>query len=321
MSDMHDNQAFAMSSQASPGELLHQEREALGLSLEEAAAGLNLRPAVVRGLENDDYVEVPVAAYRRGYLRAYARLLGIDAAPIIHAYNLRFGETETVQHVAPAQAVRPPSRLLGWLFPIAGMLIALGLAVLLVFWWQDRERAPIATLDANEPVTVDTLDGTTIISGEPPQNEAAPAAPISPPDTATSRAGIAATAPDDESAAVSNDGRAATNSDEGAGAAESQGATSTPEAPSETTPPAAQDNRALAFTFNKESWTEVVDATGTRILIGLQSPDTQAKVEGEPPFRLTVGNANGVELRYRGEAVDLARIAGAGNVARFTLGE
>ncbi|MDR9440930.1 MAG: DUF4115 domain-containing protein, partial [Halomonas sp.] len=39
------------------------------------------------------------------------------------------------------------------------------------------------------------------------------------------------------------------------------------------------------------------------------------------PFRLTVGNATGVELLWDGESVDLAARAGANNVARFTLGE
>ncbi|MCP1366891.1 DUF4115 domain-containing protein, partial [Halomonas sp. BBD48] len=81
------------------------------------------------------------------------------------------------------------------------------------------------------------------------------------------------------------------------------------------------DNRRLALTFNEQSWTEIYDANGQRIFVGLQSPGTEATVEGEPPFRLTVGNASGVELRYRGEPVDLRARAGGNNVARFTLGE
>jgi len=36
---------------------------------------------------------------------------------------------------------------------------------------------------------------------------------------------------------------------------------------------------------------------------------------------LTIGNSTGVELRYRGDAVNLRERAGANNVARFTLGE
>ncbi|HSH57424.1 MAG TPA: DUF4115 domain-containing protein, partial [Halomonas sp.] len=81
------------------------------------------------------------------------------------------------------------------------------------------------------------------------------------------------------------------------------------------------DAGRLAFTFNEQSWTEVFDATNQRIFVGLQEPGTTASVEGEPPFRLTVGNATGVELIWQGESVDLVERAGANNVARFTLGE
>ena len=77
----------------------------------------------------------------------------------------------------------------------------------------------------------------------------------------------------------------------------------------------------LALTFNEQSWTEIIDADNQRVLVGLQEPGTSANVEGQPPFRLTVGNVTGVELRYQGEEVDLTSRAGANNVARFTLGE
>ena len=84
---------------------------------------------------------------------------------------------------------------------------------------------------------------------------------------------------------------------------------------------AAADPRRLELTFNEQSWTEIFDADNQRIFVGLQEPGTTASVEGEPPFRLTVGNATGVELTWAGEPVDLPARAGANNVARFTLGD
>lgn len=83
----------------------------------------------------------------------------------------------------------------------------------------------------------------------------------------------------------------------------------------------AADPRQLELTFNEQSWTEIFDANNQRIFVGLQEPGTSASVEGEPPFRLTIGNATGVELIWAGESVDLGARAGANNVARFTLGE
>ncbi|HSH49509.1 MAG TPA: helix-turn-helix domain-containing protein, partial [Halomonas sp.] len=79
----------ALNEQSSPGEMLRHGRQALELSREEVAAALNLRPAVIQGLEDDSYDEVPVAIYRRGYLRSYASLLGLDPEPVIAAYRAR----------------------------------------------------------------------------------------------------------------------------------------------------------------------------------------------------------------------------------------
>ena len=80
-------------------------------TLDEVADALNLRPAVIQGLENDHYEEVPVPAYRRGYLRSYAQLLGIDDRQVLDAYRTHFGSTDTEQRVTPVQINRPPSRL------------------------------------------------------------------------------------------------------------------------------------------------------------------------------------------------------------------
>jgi len=95
--------------------------------------------------------------------------------------------------------------------------------------------------------------------------------------------------------------------------------------PETTAEPAAEataaDRRVLELTFNEQSWTEIFDASNQRVFVGLQEPGTTARVEGEPPFRLTVGNATGVELVWGGKPVDLQARAGANNVARFTLGE
>ena len=70
MSDTQTPDSADIAFSASPGEQLRRERESQGLSIGEVAGALNLRPAVVRGLEEDNYEEVPIPTYRRGYLRA-----------------------------------------------------------------------------------------------------------------------------------------------------------------------------------------------------------------------------------------------------------
>src|SRR5690554_3008649 len=106
MSDSHDSATVDLTPPASPGDMLKQERERQGRSLKEVAGSLNLRLAVVNGLEVDDYAEVPVTAYRRGYLRAYARLLNIDDKPILAAYEAHFGSIDNERKVAPIHITR-----------------------------------------------------------------------------------------------------------------------------------------------------------------------------------------------------------------------
>ncbi|GEK46662.1 helix-turn-helix domain-containing protein [Bisbaumannia pacifica] len=335
MSDMHDPSLDAVSSTPSPGALLKAERERQGLSLEQIAAGLNLRPAVIGGLEEDDYGEVPVSAYRRGYLRAYARFLGMDDGPVIGAYNARHGSQEAERPVTPVQVTKPPSRLGAWLFKLVTLLVLLGLVGLTLLWWQSRGGNELGGLEDEAPVAVDSLDGTP--ANEPSRDWSSQVATDQGPEP---EAPAAIETPGIEAPGIETPGieatpsevvpeRDATTADDAAGVAdEADAAPPSAEAADEpateeeaTEEAAAADPRRLELTFNEQSWTEIFDANGQRILIGLQEPGQTASLEGEPPFRLTVGNASGVELRYRGETIDLGARAGANNVARFTLGE
>src|SRR5690554_8157139 len=111
MSDNHDITAADAVPSASPGEILRREREVQGLARAEVATTLNLRQSVVIDIEEDNYEQIPVAAYRRGYLRAYARLLGMDENSVLEAYSARFGSQDHEHRVIPVQVTRPPSRL------------------------------------------------------------------------------------------------------------------------------------------------------------------------------------------------------------------
>ncbi|RTR01995.1 RodZ domain-containing protein [Halomonas nitroreducens] len=339
MSDTHSQEPDAFAPQASPGELLRREREAMELSRDEVAEALNLRPAVIDGLERDSYEEVPIVTYRRGYLRSYANLLGIDADQVLAAYQARFGSDDAERKVTPVHVVnKPPSRLGAWMFRLATLVVIAGLVGLTLMWWQSRGGSQPPTPGDNAPVAVDSLDGTTTITeggGEPALAEAtaSPAAR----DEATASEAPGADAASAETASTEAPSTPAADADADADAEPATtpaGDVATPE-PSEDETTAAEADTApepageapapdagvLRLTFNEQSWTEIFDASNERVFVGLQEPGTTARVEGEPPFRLTVGNATGVELVWRGETVDLGSRAGANNVARFTLGE
>jgi cytoskeleton protein RodZ len=301
---------------ASPGEQLRREREFQGLSLADVADALNLRPAVIRGLELDDYEEVPIATYRRGYLRAYAHLLGIDDRPVLEAYRASFGQEDSDRKVTPVHVTRPPSKLGAWLFRLVTLLVIAGLIGLTLMWWQSRGGNEPPGIGDSGPVSVDSLDGTTTITE--PDEPATPDPESLPPLPAEDEGLGLVDDPDalaDEASEVDADAARLL-----ADAAAEPEVTDEPASEEEVATTAA-DPRQLELTFNEQSWTEIFDANNQRIFVGLQEPGTTASVEGEPPFRLTVGNATGVELIWAGESVDLGARAGANNVARFTLGE
>ena len=72
-----------LDSAKSPGIRLQTRRLKNEWSIEDVAADLNLRIEVIAALEADDYSKLPERTYVRGYLRAYARLLGIHEEEVL----------------------------------------------------------------------------------------------------------------------------------------------------------------------------------------------------------------------------------------------
>jgi cytoskeleton protein RodZ len=64
------------------GEQLSTARRALGLSAADAAAALRIRAMFVDALEREDWSTIGEFVYVRGFLKNYARLLGLDPAPL-----------------------------------------------------------------------------------------------------------------------------------------------------------------------------------------------------------------------------------------------
>lgn len=73
-----------------PGASLRAAREARNLSIFEVAQSLKFGPRQVTALEADDYAALPAGAtFQRGFLRSYAKLLKIDAEPLLAMLDAR----------------------------------------------------------------------------------------------------------------------------------------------------------------------------------------------------------------------------------------
>lgn len=86
----HQNDKQAV---ASAGQLLAVARESAGLTVEEAATRLRLSVRQVLALEADETSALPGDTFVRGFIRNYAKLLGLDAAPLLAAYRVSVPDT------------------------------------------------------------------------------------------------------------------------------------------------------------------------------------------------------------------------------------
>jgi cytoskeleton protein RodZ len=75
----------------------------------------------------------------------------------------------------------------------------------------------------------------------------------------------------------------------------------------------------LEFTFEAESWAEVTDARGERLLFGLSAAGRRVTVRGEPPFAVLLGNASSVRLLVDGEPYAIPTTGREDNLARFSV--
>lgn len=315
MSEEQLHKAAEGGGERSPGQRLRAERERRGLSLEQVAAELHMDINVARALEADDYTPLGAPIFVKGHLRNYAKLLGLDAGALITQYE-RLAAPQTPELVArpePVGAMRPGASDGGWLIGVAGVLLLL-LAGLLGWWfYQDKDEA--ARVDEPVPAAGRLAAGPAETAGSAGAREpgAEPdAAQNAPADSAPSATGGAGqTGPESETAA-----QLRPQAETQAGAPR---AASAPDAESGFAEPPPPAPLRLRLRFIEESWVEVYDAGGEPLLYELGRAGQTRSLRAEPPVRVFLGNASGVELSVNGRAFELAPRTRNDRTARFTL--
>ena len=70
------------------GSILNEARSAHGLTLEQVESELRIRSKFLAALEEGRYDALPTAVHARGYLKNYARFLGLDPEPLLARYEV-----------------------------------------------------------------------------------------------------------------------------------------------------------------------------------------------------------------------------------------
>ncbi|MFQ1866818.1 cytoskeleton protein RodZ [Aeromonas veronii] len=302
-----------------PGQLLRNAREQLGWTREQVASRIHLRLTLIAAIESDTYDKHTSHTFIRGYLRTYAKLVGIPDETILAAYD-KLGLTppdnidmQSFSRRSRQQANDSRLKVVTWLVIL--VLIALSVA----WWWQSTSRrsAGDEALAATEMSATSStpaepaITPTDAINTAPAEGAAiAPAAtdvaaPVVVSDaTATLAPASAAVAPTDVSAAVGTATDAAVS---GANGTESEEVVVDP-----ATAP------QLKMSFTADCWLDVKDANGKTLFSGLKKANDELVLEGAEPLKFIIGAPMAVKLDYKGQSFDMSRYNN-GRTARFSL--
>ena len=80
------------------GAILQSARERRGLSLDELAHRTKISVRVLRAIESNAFDLIPHGIFTRGFLRAYAREVGLDPTATVQQYLAQFGTPDIAEH-------------------------------------------------------------------------------------------------------------------------------------------------------------------------------------------------------------------------------
>jgi cytoskeleton protein RodZ len=151
------------------GDEFRAAREARHLSLSDVSEQIHIRSVYLQSIEDEDWSALAAPVYVRGFLRTYARFLGLDAERAVAGFNASLGETAPKGH---EPAFRPPAQRRG---PSPWVWIGTAVAVLLVAFvvYKYIDVAGSAPPPAQQ---VGSNNATPAPSPEPATTGAAPAA-------------------------------------------------------------------------------------------------------------------------------------------------
>lgn len=283
----------------SPGQLLSRERESQHKSHNDIARQLRLTLGQVQALENDNYAALPGTTFVRGFMRNYAKLLGMDAEALLRVYEASLPPAPIFEEPLPEPKARPQVQIAAWATMALIFIAVLGFTVNwfnpdlgnLNFSAQTFPPNTSATSihNKNAHPKENLRHSSTNAIAKPIQNS--PAAPLQ----------IAARDGERSDALTSPEGAPTKEMPDAAG-------------PSETQEILAR----LKFFFNEDAWVEVRDQDHQKVFAHLNIKGTEKVVDAAPPLTLIVGNARAVRVTYNDNEVDLTPHI-KNNIARFNL--
>ncbi|TCJ17913.1 helix-turn-helix domain-containing protein [Parasulfuritortus cantonensis] len=312
------------------GRILAEAREAKGLTVAQVADKLKLTGRQIEAIEAEDASRLPAPVFVRGFVRNYARLVGVsvDALPVAEQAPVASTQAITAHSEEVHFRTSPVRRWL--LLPMVVFLLFLLVVAALYAWLSQGEEAYLPTPPAptSQPVPLPAMPDATLpapmapvppaeggVPGQPGA-EAAPATAVAP-SAAVPAVLPPAAQPVPVPPAPAKPVPVQAPVAQAAPAAARAPVPPVPELPVFPPAPAGPAHVVQLVAEQNDSWIQVMSGDEKRYSRLLRIGE-QLTLRGTPPFRLVVGNAAGVRLQYDGRGIDLKPYTGD-KVARLTL--
>lgn len=304
---------------ASLGEVLQAVRVAKALSLQDVSGSLRYSVKQIDALEKGEYRLLPDAMITRGFIRNYARLLEIDAEPLLASYRQSVS-LESDKLIAVQSSMRPvrlTKESQPWLKYILASILVL---LFLLAWLFYVDYMPKPSSVAVEK-TPEVIEESAPAATEPLPEIALPAA--------QRLAESDAVAPDllaDPNAALNPAAQPATAVADVKPldtVAQADLKPLTPPVSQQilapvTTSPVKSADKTLNMIFTAQTWVSVTDKSGKVVYEKMSHNGDKETINVAPPLNLVIGNASGTKLNFGGKDIDLTPNT-KDNVARLTL--
>jgi len=272
------------------GAELASARTALGLSIGDVAQHLKFAARHIEAMEEERFESLPSGTFARGMVRSYARLLKLDAEQLVGRMAARVAVPDNAKAVASTRRPIPitdTSRRSNLVYAVLSVAI-LGVIAAVALEWQ-RERSSAERLSFVAPAK----------------------APAEPQRLAAASSTASSTSSSASPVDIQPSQRATLPTAGETGPSPAPPSASAP-------PPLAEGYRRIVLKFEGPSWVEIRGHDGKALLSQLNPAGSERTVDGKPPFKLIIGNAQQVRLSYEDRQIDLAPHVKV-EVARFTL--
>ncbi len=126
------------------GEEFRSAREARGLTLSDVAEQIHIRSVYLNAIENEDWTSIGAPVYVRGFIRTYARFLGLDAEGAVQRFNESAPAERPTPAPAPTMAMERESTGPSIVAIVAGLVALVLVSFAGYEWWQFSAGGSIA---------------------------------------------------------------------------------------------------------------------------------------------------------------------------------